>query len=157
LDREQADPPGGSARRTPATRPETKQTRAQKSEAIRKALFAAATEVVGRHGYQGAAIAQITDRANIALGSFYNYFPTRPGFTLTPALDRGIETHTLDSATLCAHTALGRLIRPEEVAEAVAFLASDLASAITGTNLPVDAGYLVATPWASYGGLRKPG
>ena len=80
-----------------------------------------------------------------------------PGFTRTPALDRGIETHTLDSATMCAHTALGRLIRPEEVAEAVAFLASDLASAITGANLPVDAGYLVATPWASYGGLRKPG
>ena len=49
----------------------------------------------------------------------------------------------------------------EEIAAAVVFLASDLASdlasAITGANLPVDAGYLVATPWAAYGGLRKPG
>lgn len=78
-----------------------------------------------------------------------------PGFTRTPALDKGIETRTLDDATMSVHTALGRLIRPEEVAEAVVFLASDLASAITGANLPVDAGYLVATPWASYGGLRK--
>lgn len=79
-----------------------------------------------------------------------------PGFTRTPALDKGIETRTLDDVTMSANTALGRLIRPEEVAEAVAFLASDLASAITGVNLPVDAGYLVATPWAGYGGLRKP-
>jgi len=56
---------------------------------------------------------------------------------------------------------LGRLLQlnheryAEEVAQAVVFLASDLASAITGANLPVDAGYLVATSWASYGGLRK--
>lgn len=67
---------------------EGKQTRAQKGEAIRNALFAAAAEVVGRHGYQGAAIAQITDRANVALGSFYNYFPTRQHILdeLLPAL-----------------------------------------------------------------------
>lgn len=37
---------------------------------------------------------------------------------------------------------LGRLIRPEEVASAVLFLASDDASAITGTCLVVDAGTL---------------
>lgn len=78
-----------------------------------------------------------------------------PGFTQTPALDKGKADGTLEDATLSANTALGRLIRPEEIAAAVAFLASDLASAITGINLPVDAGYLVATPWASYGGLRK--
>jgi NAD(P)-dependent dehydrogenase (short-subunit alcohol dehydrogenase family) len=78
-----------------------------------------------------------------------------PGFTQTPALDKGKATGTLEDATMSANTALGRLIRPEEIAAAVVFLASDLASAITGVNLPVDAGYLVATPWASYGGLRK--
>ncbi len=55
---------------------------------------------------------------------------------------------------MAAHSALGRLVRADEVAAAVVFLASDLASAVTGVNLPVDAGYLVATPWASYGGLR---
>lgn len=35
---------------------------------------------------------------------------------------------------------MGRLVEPREVAQAVAFLASDLASGITGTVLPVDAG-----------------
>lgn len=78
-----------------------------------------------------------------------------PGFTQTPALDKGKATGTLEDATMSSATALGRLIRPEEIAAAAVFLASDLASAITGVNLPVDAGYLVATPWAAYGGLRK--
>ena len=35
---------------------------------------------------------------------------------------------------------MGRLVEPREVAQAVAFLASDLASGITGAVLPVDAG-----------------
>ena len=78
-----------------------------------------------------------------------------PGFTQTPALEKGKATGTLEDATMSASTALGRLIRAEEIAAAVVFLASDLASAITGVNLPVDAGFLVATPWASYGGLRR--
>jgi NAD(P)-dependent dehydrogenase (short-subunit alcohol dehydrogenase family) len=78
-----------------------------------------------------------------------------PGFTQTPALDKAKAAGTLDDATMAASTALGRLICAEEIAAAVVFLASDAASAITGANLPVDAGYLVATPWASYGGLRR--
>ncbi len=79
-----------------------------------------------------------------------------PGFTQTPALDKGISTGTLDAATMARNSALGRLVRADEIAAAVGFLASDLASGITGVNLPVDVGYLVATPWASYGGLRLP-
>jgi hypothetical protein len=38
----------------------------------------------------------------------------------------------------------------------VYFLSGEQASAITGVNLPVDAGFIVATPWAGYGGLRQP-
>ncbi len=43
-------------------------------------------------------------------------------------------------ASLAAETALGRLATEREVAKAALFLASDLASGITGELLPVDAG-----------------
>jgi NAD(P)-dependent dehydrogenase (short-subunit alcohol dehydrogenase family) len=39
---------------------------------------------------------------------------------------------------------LGRLARPEEVADAIVFLASDRAAHITGVTLPVDGGYTAA-------------
>ena len=48
------------------------------------------------------------------------------------------EEQTL--AALAAETALGRLATADEVAKAVLFLASDLASGISGELLPVDAG-----------------
>jgi NAD(P)-dependent dehydrogenase (short-subunit alcohol dehydrogenase family) len=77
-----------------------------------------------------------------------------PGFTETPALEKGVAKGVLDPDALAASSALGRLLEPREVAAAICFLASDLASGITGVNLPVDLGYLAATPWASYGGVR---
>jgi NAD(P)-dependent dehydrogenase (short-subunit alcohol dehydrogenase family) len=79
-----------------------------------------------------------------------------PGFTHTPMLDRGFDTGTLDPDHLSNQAALCRLVQPQEIAQAVTFLASDAASAITGVTLPVDAGFLVAGPWPSYGGLRRP-
>lgn len=77
-----------------------------------------------------------------------------PGYTRTPALQAAIDRGQRDGALLAGSAALGRLVEPEEVANAVAFLASDEAAAITGTNLPVDAGWLVAPSWGTYGGLR---
>lgn len=78
-----------------------------------------------------------------------------PGFTETPALGKSFSTHTLESQVLRDASALGRLVDPEAIAHAVVFLASPQASCITGVNLPVDAGYLVAGSWAAYGGLRR--
>lgn len=77
-----------------------------------------------------------------------------PGFTETPALETGFATATLDEATLVESAALGRLVKAEEIAQAVLFLASDMAGAITGVTLPVDAGFMVATPWQAFGGIR---
>lgn len=78
-----------------------------------------------------------------------------PGFTVTPALSRGIESHTLNEQDLLNSAALGELLQAEDIARAIVFLSSDWAKAITGVNLPVDAGYLVAGSWGSYGGLRR--
>ena len=77
-----------------------------------------------------------------------------PGYTRTPALQAAIDHGQRDVTSLKENSALGRLVEPEEIARAVAFLVSDDALAITGINLPVDAGWLVATSWNTYGGLR---
>lgn len=77
-----------------------------------------------------------------------------PGYTLTPALEKGIGKGVVDATAIARHSALLRLVASEEVAAAVAYLASPLASGITGVNLPVDAGHLVAAPWVGLGGLR---
>ena len=54
-----------------------------------------------------------------------------------------IATSMLDDATqlrLAASSAFGRIGRPGEIADAVAFLVSDAASFITGSELVVDGG-----------------
>lgn len=76
-----------------------------------------------------------------------------PGYTLTPLLREVLERGERDESRLVAGSALGRLVDPEEVARAVCFLASDEASAITGVNLPVDAGWLVGPTWETYSGI----
>jgi NAD(P)-dependent dehydrogenase (short-subunit alcohol dehydrogenase family) len=71
-----------------------------------------------------------------------------------PALQDAIDKGQRDRARMEASAASGRMVMPQEVAMAAAFLLSDEASAITGINLPVDHGWLVANSWASFGGLR---
>jgi len=76
-----------------------------------------------------------------------------PGYTRTQGLQAEIDRGERDVSRLEETSALGRMVLPEDIAEAVCFLASDAAGAITGINLPVDAGWLVAGSWTSYGGL----
>jgi NAD(P)-dependent dehydrogenase (short-subunit alcohol dehydrogenase family) len=80
-----------------------------------------------------------------------------PGYTRTPALQAAIDRGERDASLLERNSALGRLVEPDEIAKVVAFLAGPEASAITGANLPVDCGWLAATPWNTYGGLRPTG
>jgi NAD(P)-dependent dehydrogenase (short-subunit alcohol dehydrogenase family) len=77
-----------------------------------------------------------------------------PGYTRTPLLQAEIDAGRRDPARLEASAALQRMIEPVEVARAIRFLLSDDASAITGVCLPIDAGWLTAGSWQSYGGLR---
>ena len=75
-----------------------------------------------------------------------------PGSTLVPRVEQRIKSGRY-AAEPGQFTALGRMVRPNEVAEAIEFLASDRASAITGVNLVVDAGWAIASTWAQYGGV----
>lgn len=77
-------------------------SRAQKSEAIRRALFLAAARVVGDHGYAEASIARITERAEVAHGTFYNYFASRQDLfdQLLPELGRLLLAHVTAEAAL---------------------------------------------------------
>jgi NAD(P)-dependent dehydrogenase (short-subunit alcohol dehydrogenase family) len=63
-----------------------------------------------------------------------------PGTTRTPVWTPMLEVNPRIFDELAAWYALGRVAEPEEVAAAIAFLASDDASFITGVTLPVDGG-----------------
>lgn len=78
-----------------------------------------------------------------------------PGYTRTPALQGAIDRGERDVSSLENNSAVGRLVAPSEIAAAVAFLASGLASGITGVNLPVDLGWLTAGSWNTYGGVGQ--
>jgi len=61
-----------------------------------------------------------------------------PGATDTPMIRKALTPEALDA--LAASHPIGRLGRPEELAKAVLFLASDDASFVTGTAMYVDGG-----------------
>ena len=80
-----------------------------------------------------------------------------PGFVGTPPILANIQSGKRDLRLLVGGSALGRLVEPEEIGRVVAFLLSDEASAITGINMPVDAGWLASSHLTTYGGVRDPG
>lgn len=77
-----------------------------------------------------------------------------PGYVATPPLQAAIDRGLRDPGLLTEASALGRLVEAAEIGRAVAFLLSDDASAITGINLPVDAGWLAGAHLSTYGGVR---
>jgi 3-oxoacyl-[acyl-carrier protein] reductase len=65
-----------------------------------------------------------------------------PGFIATEMVQKMPEKVV---QTMVSHTPLGRMGKPEDVAEAYAWLASDAASFITGAVLSVDGGLVLGT------------
>lgn len=79
-----------------------------------------------------------------------------PSFTMTPHVRGLVERGERDLTRMVETTALGRMLEPEEVAKAITFLLSDDASAITGVNLPVDAGWAASSSWTAYKPVPRP-
>jgi NAD(P)-dependent dehydrogenase (short-subunit alcohol dehydrogenase family) len=76
-----------------------------------------------------------------------------PGFVAVPRMVANIKEGKRYAVSPVEVSALGRLVEPAEVAEAIAFLLSDKASAITGANLNIDAGVLATNGWVVHGGV----
>jgi AcrR family transcriptional regulator len=70
VDSETAGVPG-------AAKAARKPRRAERNEATRRRLFAAAAQVVGEVGYAEASVSRITIAAGVAQGTFYSHFASR--------------------------------------------------------------------------------
>jgi NAD(P)-dependent dehydrogenase (short-subunit alcohol dehydrogenase family) len=77
-----------------------------------------------------------------------------PGVTLVPRVRARMQAGARYRGNPGDNMALGRAVEPPEVGEAIEFLLSDRASAITGVNLPVDAGWAALRGFMMYGGAR---
>jgi NAD(P)-dependent dehydrogenase (short-subunit alcohol dehydrogenase family) len=69
-----------------------------------------------------------------------------PAYIRTALDDADQRTGSYTAEDIARRTPMGRYAEPAEVARVVAFLASDAASFITGSGIPVDGG------WLAYGG-----
>lgn len=72
-----------------------------------------------------------------------------PGYTMTEAMKSRIDRGERDPSVVISRSALRRFVEPREVADAILFLCSPSASAITGITMPIDAGWLVYTSYMS--------
>lgn len=104
-----------------------------------------AYENIGPYGITKTSVLQLTR----VLAKEYGPFGIRvnsvsPGIIDTPFLVKDVPDDEVNNFKMIRMNKqpLGRIGKPEEVANAVAFLASDEASFITGVDLPVDGGYL---------------
>ncbi|MFT3707129.1 MAG: SDR family oxidoreductase [Archangium sp.] len=103
------------------------------------------TMKLGGYGPSKAAVVQLTQTLALE-GARFNIraVSLAPVWTESPMVDAFVKGLNTDKGheRLTADIPLGRLGRPEEVAAAAAFMASDQASFITGIVLPLDGGHL---------------
>jgi 3-oxoacyl-[acyl-carrier protein] reductase len=89
-----------------------------------------------------AGLIALTKSAALELGSSnINVNAVAPGYIRTSRLTEGVPAEVLDRAR--EKSALGRLGDPQDVANVVVFLCSELARHVTGAVVPVDGGHLL--------------
>ena len=86
------------------------------------------------------ALVGLTRSLAVDLGSRIRVNCVTPAATDTPMLRAGFAGDPTGFAQLGSMHPIGRIATPEEVAEVVAFLASDAAGAITGSVIAIDGG-----------------
>lgn len=100
-----------------------------------------------------AAIQRLTQLLAVELGRHgIRVNSVAPTYVLTPPLKAKIEAGQRDLGKIMSVHALDRLPEPADIANAIAFLCSDQATAITGVLLPVDSGWLSAVSYKTYAG-----
>ncbi|PZF80976.1 3-hydroxybutyrate dehydrogenase [Jiangella anatolica] len=102
--------------------------------------------VTAKHGLEG--LSKVTALEGAPHGVTSNC--VNPGYVRTPLVEaqiadqarvHGLPEDRVVSEILLANEAIKRLIEPDEVAEAVAYLTSPAAQSITGTDLLLDGGW----------------
>lgn len=100
-----------------------------------------------------AAVARLTQLLAVELGPRgVRVNSVAPTFVMTPPLRQRMDAGLRDERKMMAVHALDRLPQPQDIAEAVFFLCSPAARAITGVTLPVDSGWLAAVSYNTFPG-----
>jgi NAD(P)-dependent dehydrogenase (short-subunit alcohol dehydrogenase family) len=100
-----------------------------------------------------AAVVRLTQLLAVELGRHgIRVNSVGPTYVMTPPLKAKVAAGERDMNKIMAVHALPHLPLPADIADAVAFLCSDQARAITGVLLPVDSGWQSALSYRTYAG-----
>ncbi len=98
---------------------------------------------VNAYGPSKAAVINMTRSQAVEWAKYkINVNCVAPCWTATPRLDNAIKAGFVSLEEIQKRCPMGRAAEPQEVAQAVLFLASNEADFITGITLPVDGGWL---------------
>lgn len=100
-----------------------------------------------------AAIERLTQLLSVELGRHnIRVNSVGPTYVMTPPLREKVASGQRDMNKIMGVHALGYLPEPSDIADAIAFLASEQARTITGILLPVDSGWLAGVSYKTYAG-----
>jgi len=99
------------------------------------------------------AILRLVELLAVELGRFgVRVNGVAPTYVLTPGLQAKVDAGERDIDAMLKVNALKKMVTPDDIAEVVAFLLSEAASAVTGHMMPVDAGYVPAATFETFAG-----